>query len=76
MGVLVKEIETHDSELTGRCLTHYTMKKFQIEWLKMKIYLSGSKLLRPCKKFAAILEQNCKVNIDQHALKIIQSCID
>ena len=43
MGVLVKEIETHDSELTDRCLTQYTMMDLQSVWLKMKIYLIGSK---------------------------------
>ena len=47
------------------------MKDIQSVWLKTKIYPSVAKLLRPNRKFTAILEQNCKVNIDQHASKIM-----
>ena len=36
------------------------MKDIQNKWLKTKIYPSVSKLLRPNRKFTAILEQNCK----------------
>ena len=46
------------------------MKDIKSVWLKTKIYPSVAKLLRPNRKFTAILEQNCKVNIDQHAPKI------
>ena len=36
------------------------MKDIQSKRLKTKIYPSVSKLLRPNRKFTAILEQNCK----------------
>ena len=47
------------------------MKDIQSKRLKTKIYPSVSKLLRPNRKFTAILEQNHKLNIDQHAPKIM-----
>ena len=47
------------------------MKDIQGEQLKTKIYPSVPKLLRPNRKFTAILEQNHKLNIDQHAPKIM-----
>ena len=66
--------EAQGSELTDRCLIHYTMKDLQNEWLKTKICSSVSKLLRPSRKLTAISEQNCEFMIPSSCSLILLKC--
>ena len=60
MGVPSGGNQSLASELTGRSLTHYTMKDLQSEQSKTRIYFRCLKFQSSCRKFAGYLEQNFK----------------